>query len=78
MGVTMGPAMHLLLCPTANSNPYLLLLLLLSYHPQARAVLSFLEAVQEKKLRSTLSLTASRGRGKSAAVGLCLAGELVS
>lgn len=39
-------------------------------------MLVFLEAVQEKTLRSTLSLTASRGRGKSAAVGLCLAGAI--
>lgn len=31
---------------------------------------------QEKTLRTTVSLTASRGRGKSAAVGLCLAGAI--
>jgi len=43
---------------------------------QAKAVISFLEAVQDKALRTTVSLTASRGRGKSAAVGLCLAGAV--
>jgi len=43
---------------------------------QARAVLTFLDAVSEKKLRSTVALTAARGRGKSAALGLCLAGAI--
>jgi N-acetyltransferase 10 len=42
---------------------------------QARAVMSFLDAIAEKTLRSTVALTAARGRGKSAAIGLCLAGE---
>lgn len=43
---------------------------------QAKAVMSFLDAVGEKSLRSTVSLTAGRGRGKSAAIGLCLAGAI--
>lgn len=43
---------------------------------QAQAVMSFLDAVSEKTLRSTVSLTAGRGRGKSAAIGLCLAGAI--
>jgi len=43
---------------------------------QARAVLSFLEACSEKTTKSTVALTAGRGRGKSAAIGLCLAGAL--
>eukprot|EP00596_Hydrurales_sp_CCMP1899_P009732 CAMPEP_0119043946 /NCGR_PEP_ID=MMETSP1177-20130426/27152_1 /TAXON_ID=2985 /ORGANISM="Ochromonas sp, Strain CCMP1899" /LENGTH=1122 /DNA_ID=CAMNT_0007013131 /DNA_START=32 /DNA_END=3400 /DNA_ORIENTATION=- len=43
---------------------------------QAKAVLSFLDAVSEKTLRSTVALTAARGRGKSAAIGLCLAGAI--
>lgn len=42
---------------------------------QARAVVTFLDAASEKTLRSTLALTASRGRGKSAALGLAIAGE---
>ncbi|CAN0119983.1 unnamed protein product, partial [Ascophyllum nodosum] len=43
---------------------------------QARALLTFMEAISEKTLRSTVALTASRGRGKSAAIGLCLAGAV--
>ena len=43
---------------------------------QARAVLTFLEACSEKTNRSTVALTAARGRGKSAAIGLCLAGAI--
>ncbi len=43
---------------------------------QARAVLTFLEACSEKQSKSTVALTAGRGRGKSAAIGLCLAGAL--
>jgi tRNA(Met) C34 N-acetyltransferase TmcA len=40
---------------------------------QAKAVLTFYEAISEKSLRSTVALTASRGRGKSAALGLAIA-----
>eukprot|EP00959_Pyramimonas_sp_CCMP1952_P325041 6803464-Pyramimonas_sp.AAC.1 len=36
---------------------------------QAKAVVTFLDAASEKTLRSTVALTASRGRGKSAALG---------
>ena len=43
---------------------------------QAQAILSFLDAISEKSLRSTVALTAGRGRGKSAAIGLCLAGAV--
>eukprot|EP00798_Chlamydomonas_sp_ICE-L_P008257 gene8257-1526_t len=43
---------------------------------QARAVITFLDAASEKTLRSTVALTASRGRGKSAALGLAIAGAL--
>ena len=43
---------------------------------QAKAILSFLDAISEKVTRSTVSLTAARGRGKSAALGLCLAGAV--
>lgn len=41
--------------------------------PQAKAVLKFVEAISEKTLRSTVTLTAARGRGKSAALGLAIA-----
>ena len=40
---------------------------------QAKAVLTFVEAISEKTLRSTISMTAGRGRGKSAALGLSIA-----
>ncbi|XP_061576929.1 RNA cytidine acetyltransferase [Cololabis saira] len=43
---------------------------------QAKAVLKFIEAVSEKTLRSTVALTAARGRGKSAAMGLAVAGAV--
>lgn len=43
---------------------------------QARALLKFIEAISEKSLRSTVSLTAARGRGKSAALGLAIAGAI--
>jgi N-acetyltransferase 10 len=43
---------------------------------QAKAVVSFLDAASEKTLRSTVALTAARGRGKSAALGLAIAGAL--
>ncbi|XP_017889177.1 RNA cytidine acetyltransferase [Ceratina calcarata] len=43
---------------------------------QAKALLKFIECISEKTLRSTVSLTASRGRGKSAALGLAIAGAV--
>jgi N-acetyltransferase 10 len=43
---------------------------------QARAVMSFLDSISDKMTRATVSLTAGRGRGKSAALGLCLAGAV--
>lgn len=39
---------------------------------QAKAVLSFVDAISEKALNKTLALTAGRGRGKSAALGLAI------
>ncbi|EGI63113.1 N-acetyltransferase 10 [Acromyrmex echinatior] len=44
---------------------------------QAKAVLKFIECISEKTLRSTVSLTAARGRGKSAALGLAIAGAYI-
>jgi len=40
---------------------------------QAKAVLKFIDSISEKSLRSTVTLTAARGRGKSAALGLAIA-----
>ena len=43
---------------------------------QAKAVVTFLDAISEKTLRSTVALTAARGRGKSASLGIAVAGAL--
>lgn len=43
---------------------------------QAKAVLTFVEAAAQKTLRTTVALTAGRGRGKSAALGLSLAAAI--
>lgn len=40
---------------------------------QAKALLIFMEAITEKTLRSTVALTAARGRGKSSSLGLAVA-----
>ena len=40
---------------------------------QAKALLKFVEAISEQTLRSTVAMTAARGRGKSAALGLSIA-----
>lgn len=40
---------------------------------QAKALLTFVDAISEKALNKTLALTAGRGRGKSAALGLAIA-----
>ncbi|KAI8629615.1 DUF699-domain-containing protein [Xylariaceae sp. FL1651] len=40
---------------------------------QAKATLTFIDAITEKKLRGTVTLTAARGRGKSAALGVAVA-----
>uniref|UniRef100_A0A6T6YLF8 RNA cytidine acetyltransferase n=1 Tax=Amorphochlora amoebiformis TaxID=1561963 RepID=A0A6T6YLF8_9EUKA len=43
---------------------------------QAKAVLTFIEAISEKTLSTTVSMTAARGRGKSAALGFVIAGAI--
>ena len=43
---------------------------------QARALVTVLDAASEKTLRSTVALTAARGRGKSASLGLAIAGAV--
>lgn len=40
---------------------------------QAKALLTFAEAISEKSLKATVALMAGRGRGKSAALGISLA-----
>lgn len=39
---------------------------------QAKAVMTFVDAISEKTLNRTMALTAARGRGKSAALGLAV------
>lgn len=44
------------------------------YHDyQAKALLKFVEAISEQTFRSTVAMTAARGRGKSATLGLAIA-----
>ncbi|KAI9802178.1 MAG: killer toxin resistant protein [Sarcosagium campestre] len=43
---------------------------------QAKALLTFVDAISEKTLRSTVALTAARGRGKSAALGVAIAAAI--
>jgi N-acetyltransferase 10 len=43
---------------------------------QGKAILTFVEAISEKTLSSTVALTAARGRGKSAALGLAIGAAL--
>ncbi|KAK9271864.1 hypothetical protein L1049_002229 [Liquidambar formosana] len=45
---------------------------------QGKAVITFLDAVLDKTLRSTVALLAARGRGKSAALGLAIAGAIAA
>ncbi|KAH6615638.1 GNAT acetyltransferase 2-domain-containing protein [Chaetomium sp. MPI-SDFR-AT-0129] len=43
---------------------------------QAKALLTFVDAIAEKTLRNTVTLTAARGRGKSAAMGVAIAAAI--
>lgn len=43
---------------------------------QAKALLTFVDAITEKTLQSTVALTAARGRGKSAALGVAIAAAI--
>ena len=45
---------------------------LTSWFVKGKAVITFLDAILEKTLRSTVALIASQGRGKSAALGLAI------
>lgn len=43
---------------------------------QANILLTFLEKLQDKTFRNTVAVTAARGRGKSAAIGMAIAGAV--
>lgn len=45
---------------------------------QGNALVTFLDAIMNRTLRSTVALTAARGRGKSASLGLAIAGAIAA
>ncbi|KAF9609215.1 hypothetical protein IFM89_014409 [Coptis chinensis] len=45
---------------------------------QGKAIVVFLDAILDKTLRNTVALLAARGRGKSAALGLSIAGAIAA
>lgn len=57
----------------ADSQPVGSLINVAKTVDQAKALLTFVDAIAEKTLRSTVTLTAARGRGKSAALGVAIA-----
>ncbi|KAI4101288.1 MAG: hypothetical protein L6R37_005031 [Teloschistes peruensis] len=60
----------------AESQPVGSLVQLAKTTDQAKALITFVEAIAEKTLRSTVTLTAARGRGKSAALGVAVAAAI--
>ncbi|KAI6373678.1 killer toxin resistant protein [Pyricularia grisea] len=56
-----------------ETQPVGSLLQLARTNDQAKALLTFVDAISEKTLRNTVTLTAARGRGKSAAMGVAIA-----
>mmetsp|Transcript_45154 Transcript_45154/g.98178 ORF Transcript_45154/g.98178 Transcript_45154/m.98178 type:complete len:1025 (-) Transcript_45154:61-3135(-) len=57
---------------TADTQPIGPILSVAKTLDQAKAVMTFVDAVSEKSLNKTVVLTAARGRGKSAALGLAI------
>ncbi|EPS65148.1 hypothetical protein M569_09630, partial [Genlisea aurea] len=45
---------------------------------QGKALITFLDSILDKRLQSTVALIAARGRGKSAALGLAIAGAIAA
>lgn len=60
----------------ADTQPVGSLITLARTVDQAKALLTFVDAISEKTLRSTVTLTAARGRGKSAALGVAIAAAI--
>eukprot|EP01114_Cavostelium_apophysatum_P015200 TRINITY_DN4099_c0_g1_i2.p1 TRINITY_DN4099_c0_g1~~TRINITY_DN4099_c0_g1_i2.p1 ORF type:complete len:1031 (-),score=293.42 TRINITY_DN4099_c0_g1_i2:2-3094(-) len=59
-----------------DTEPLNSLLKLTKTVDQAKAILTFIGAISEKTLRTTVSLTSGRGRGKSASLGLAISGAI--
>jgi N-acetyltransferase 10 len=57
----------------ADTQPIGSLIPLAKTLDQAKSLLTFVDAISEKTLQSTVALTAARGRGKSAALGMAIA-----
>lgn len=72
-GTDASPELQELKASLADTPPIGALVAKTKTIDQAKALLRFEEAISEKTLRSTVALTASRGRGKSAALGLAVA-----
>ncbi|KAI9720055.1 MAG: hypothetical protein M1812_003182 [Candelaria pacifica] len=60
----------------ADTQPVGSLVTLARTVDQAKALLTFVDAIAEKTLQSTVTLTAARGRGKSAALGVAVAAAI--
>eukprot|EP00928_Gymnodinium_smaydae_P038712 TRINITY_DN26640_c0_g1_i1.p1 TRINITY_DN26640_c0_g1~~TRINITY_DN26640_c0_g1_i1.p1 ORF type:complete len:1041 (-),score=246.90 TRINITY_DN26640_c0_g1_i1:44-3166(-) len=61
---------------TADVQPMGPILSLARTLDQAKAIMTFVDAVSEKTLNRTVALTAGRGRGKSAALGLAISSAI--
>lgn len=60
----------------ASQQPISSLVNLCKTYDQANVVMKFTEVLAKKTTKATVSLTAARGRGKSAALGLAIAGAI--
>ena len=60
----------------ADTQPVGSLVTLAKTVDQAKALLTFVDAIADKTLQSTVTLTAARGRGKSAALGVAIAAAI--
>ena len=60
-----------------NTKPIGNLVELCKTFDQASTVMQIVDNISERSLKSTISLTAGRGRGKSAALGIALASAIV-
>jgi N-acetyltransferase 10 len=60
-----------------DSKPIGNLVSLCKTYDQASSVMELVDKISEKSLTSTCSITAGRGRGKSAALGIAIASSIV-